>query len=44
MELPVKKLLQGAPQQSVANPDAMANPNSLNYFVEFAKQHKTAIT
>ncbi|WP_217632625.1 AMP-binding protein [Marinobacter sp. AC-23] len=43
MELPVKKLLQGAPLESVANPDAMANPDSLVYFVEFAKQHKTAI-
>ncbi|MGO2136437.1 acetoacetate--CoA ligase [Marinobacter sp.] len=44
MELPVKKLLQGAPQESVANPDAMANPDSLIYFTEFAKRQKTALT
>jgi acetoacetyl-CoA synthetase len=36
MELPVKKLLLGRPLAEVASPDAMANPHSLRYFVEFA--------
>jgi acetoacetyl-CoA synthetase len=36
MELPVKKLLLGQPIDKVANPDAMANPASLNWFVDFA--------
>ncbi len=36
MELPVKKLLLGMPVEEVANPDAMSNPGSLTYFVEFA--------
>jgi acetoacetyl-CoA synthetase len=38
MELPVKKLLLGMAIDEVANPDAMSNPGSLAYFVEFAKQ------
>jgi acetoacetyl-CoA synthetase len=36
MELPIKKLLLGHPLEKVANPDAMANPASLNWFVAFA--------
>ena len=38
MELPVKKLLLGMQVDEVANPDAMSNPGSLAYFVDFAKQ------
>lgn len=38
MELPVKKLLLGMQVDEVANPDAMSNPDSLAYFVEFAKR------
>ncbi len=38
MELPVKKLLLGMRVDEVANPDAMSNPDSLAYFVEFAKR------
>jgi acetoacetyl-CoA synthetase len=37
-ELPVKKLLLGQPLEKVVNKDAMANPASLDWFVEFAKQ------
>ncbi|WP_199724892.1 acetoacetate--CoA ligase [Noviherbaspirillum saxi] len=37
MELPVKKLLLGMAVDEVANPDAMSNPGSLAYFVEFAR-------
>jgi acetoacetyl-CoA synthetase len=36
MELPVKNLLLGMPVEKIANPDAMANPASLQYFVAFA--------
>jgi acetoacetyl-CoA synthetase len=38
MELPVRKLLLGSPVEKVASPDAMANPQSLAFFVELAKQ------
>jgi acetoacetyl-CoA synthetase len=38
MELPVRKLLLGAPPEKVASPDAMANPGSLAYFAEFARK------
>ncbi|MGV3654351.1 MAG: acetoacetate--CoA ligase, partial [Noviherbaspirillum sp.] len=36
MELPVRKLLLGADPASVASPDAMSNPHSFGWFVEFA--------
>jgi acetoacetyl-CoA synthetase len=36
MELPVKKLLLGQTIDTVANPDAMSNPASLQWFVDFA--------
>jgi acetoacetyl-CoA synthetase len=42
MELPVKKLLLGQPIDKVANPDAMANPASLHWFVDFAARRAAA--
>ncbi|RZI42645.1 acetoacetate--CoA ligase [Herbaspirillum sp. HC18] len=42
MELPVKKLLLGMRVDEVANPDAMSNPGSLAYFVEFARTRNAA--
>ena len=36
MELPVKKLLLGIPVEKVANRDAMSNPQSLSFFMDFA--------
>jgi acetoacetyl-CoA synthetase len=42
MELPVKKLLLGMAVAEVANPDAMANPRSLDYFVAFAERRAQA--
>ena len=42
MELPVKKLLLGQPVDKVANPDAMANPASLRWFVDFAARRASA--
>ena len=38
MELPVRKLLLGAPPEKVASADAMANPQSLGFFVELARR------
>jgi acetoacetyl-CoA synthetase len=38
MELPVKRILQGRPAQEVANPGAMANPESLEAIVAIASR------
>lgn len=40
MELPIKKLLLGQPLDKVANPDTMANPESLAWFGEFARRRQ----
>ena len=40
MELPIKKLLLGAPIDKIANPDAMSNPGSLHWYADFAKQRQ----
>jgi acetoacetyl-CoA synthetase len=42
MELPVKKLLMGADPARVLNPDAMANADSVAWFVDFARQRMAA--
>jgi len=42
MELPVKKLLLGHALDKIANPDAMANPASLQWFVDFAARRAAA--
>ena len=42
MELPVKKLLLGHSLDKIANPDAMANPGSLQWFVELAAKRAAA--
>jgi acetoacetyl-CoA synthetase len=36
LELPVKRILQGAEIETVASRDALADPSSLQPFVEFA--------
>jgi acetoacetyl-CoA synthetase len=38
-ELPIKKLLLGQPLEKVVNRDAMANPASLGWYVEFARHY-----
>jgi acetoacetyl-CoA synthetase len=38
MEVPVRKILMGAPLDKVASRDAMANPEAINYFVKFAQE------
>ena len=43
MELPVKKLLLGHALDKIANPDAMANPGSLQWFIDFAARRAAAV-
>ena len=38
MEVPVRRLLLGAPREKVASADAMVNPASLDFFVQMATQ------
>jgi acetoacetyl-CoA synthetase len=42
LELPVKRLLLGQPLEKVVNRDSMANPDSLAWYVEFARQRAVA--
>ena len=42
LELPVKKLLQGAEAAQVLNRDAMANAGSVDWFVDFARRRSGA--
>jgi acetoacetyl-CoA synthetase len=37
LEVPVKRILMGAAPQQAASVDSLANPRSLDYFVELAK-------
>jgi acetoacetyl-CoA synthetase len=38
LEVPVKKILMGVPVEKAANPDGMSNPQSIQYFVDFARR------
>jgi acetoacetyl-CoA synthetase len=38
MELPVRKILLGQPVEQAANPDAMSNPESIQFFVDLARE------
>ena len=42
MEVPVKKILMGFPVDRAVNPDSMANPESIGFFVELAREMGTA--
>jgi acetoacetyl-CoA synthetase len=42
LELPVKRILQGAPPGEVASRDALADPQSLDAFVAIAARRRTA--
>lgn len=44
LELPIKKLLLGHTLESVVNPDSMANPETLTWFVAFAAQRAQALS
>ena len=37
LEVPVKRILMGAAPHEAASVDSLANPRSLDYFVEMAK-------
>ncbi len=37
LEVPVKKILMGAPPEQAASVDSLANPRSLDYFIELSK-------
>jgi acetoacetyl-CoA synthetase len=37
MEAPIKKILLGMPLNKSINFDAMRNPESVSFFIEFAK-------
>ena len=38
LEVPVKRILMGAPPNEAASVDSLANPHSLDYFVELASR------
>jgi acetoacetyl-CoA synthetase len=38
LEVPVKKILSGVPLEKAVNVDSMANPDSINFFVELAQK------
>jgi acetoacetyl-CoA synthetase len=38
LELPVKRILQGAPAEQVASRDALADPQAIDAFVEYARR------
>ncbi len=40
LEVPVQRILSGEPLDKVANPGAMANPKSLQFFVELARKRR----
>jgi len=42
MELPVKKILLGTEAHKAASRDAMANPDSLDWFIALARQREAA--
>jgi acetoacetyl-CoA synthetase len=42
LELPVKRILQGAPPEDVASRDALAQPDAIDAFVEFATNRRPA--
>jgi len=42
-ELPIKKLLLGQPIDKVVNKDAMANPDCLDWYVEFAQRYASKV-
>lgn len=40
LELPIKRLLLGEPAEKVLNRDSLANPSSLDWFIEFARSRQ----
>jgi acetoacetyl-CoA synthetase len=42
LEVPVKRILMGTPPEQAASVESLANPRSLDYFVELAREMNTA--
>ena len=40
MEVPVRRILSGYPLAKAANRDAMANPTSLDFFIDYARTQR----
>ena len=40
LEVPVRRILMGMPVEKAANRDAVANPKSLDYFIDYAKTQR----
>jgi acetoacetyl-CoA synthetase len=40
LEVPVKKILMGAPAEKAASRDSLANPEALDYFVGLAEERR----
>ena len=40
LEVPIKKMLLGVPVEKASSTDSMSNPQSMQYFVEFAKRFR----
>jgi acetoacetyl-CoA synthetase len=40
MEIPVRRILMGAPAERVASRDAMADPSSLDFYIRFAAERR----
>jgi acetoacetyl-CoA synthetase len=40
MEVPVRRILAGFPLAKAANRDAMANPQSLDFYIEYAREQQ----
>ncbi len=38
MEVPVRKILMGVPPEKAANRDAVANPQALDYFIDYTRR------
>jgi acetoacetyl-CoA synthetase len=42
LEVPVKRILSGTPPEKVVTPDAIANPRSINFFIDLARSLQQA--
>ncbi|MCJ7511070.1 MAG: acetoacetate--CoA ligase [Dehalococcoidia bacterium] len=42
LEVPVKRILSGTPPETVVTPDAIANPRSINFFIDLARSLQEA--
>ncbi len=43
LEVPVKRILMGVPPEQAASVESLANPRSLDYFVEMANEMRASL-